>query len=350
MTTRCSEETCCPPNDLAFRGQDGEHCPTGYTWDGTECVPPPRCDVTPIVTFDPGSGSTVTFPTEVTLACNYSVDIFYTLDGSNPTTESTKYTGPISVSDSDVVIKALPGTECGQSIFTASYIGPFEGMIVWLKADTLGLSDGTLVTTWPDASGFSNDFTGSTNRYPTFKTNIQNSLPGVDFEIVSFNFHGLSCASDILVKGDSFSIAVVCNPKVSNSNTRRAVQLSPSNWLLGPYGVNWNLYNGSFIADSAAGTSAAVLIGRQSISGGPYPSFIGNTDFYVNGTLIGSAVATTGPGLDINSDCAVGLGGAGLVTGETMEGYIFELLVYPFLLSSGQVASLNNYLRTKWAI
>lgn len=54
MATRCSESVCCPPNDLAFRGQDGEHCPDGYTWDGTECVPIPplgvECSVVEIET------------------------------------------------------------------------------------------------------------------------------------------------------------------------------------------------------------------------------------------------------------------------------------------------------------
>lgn len=67
----------------------------------------------------------------------------------------------------------------GGAGFTPKSLG---GLVFWVKADTLGLADGTAVATWADQSGSSNDLTQATagNR-PAFKVGIQNGLPVVRF-------------------------------------------------------------------------------------------------------------------------------------------------------------------------
>ena len=75
----------------------------------------------PLPSFSPAAG-TYSTPQTVTISLNDpGVNIFYTTDGSTPTTSSTKYTGPITVS-STKTIKAI-GNANGvtSSVVTATY-------------------------------------------------------------------------------------------------------------------------------------------------------------------------------------------------------------------------------------
>jgi hypothetical protein len=54
------------------------------------------------------------------------------------------------------------------------------GLKLWLKADSLALTDGASVNTWTDSSGLNNDFTSVVSA-PTFKTNIVNGKPVIRF-------------------------------------------------------------------------------------------------------------------------------------------------------------------------
>ncbi len=73
------------------------------TYLGTDCSGVTTYDVpkytTPTISFNSSTS-------EVTITCAGATDIFYTIDGSNPTTSSTAYSAPFTVS-SDVTIKAI---------------------------------------------------------------------------------------------------------------------------------------------------------------------------------------------------------------------------------------------------
>src|SRR5437867_11547265 len=78
----------------------------------------------------------------------------------------------------------------------ASSSGPsLNNIVVWWKADSLSLSDGTAIgdtgTEWVDQSG--NGFTASqstANRRPLFKINIFGSMPAVEFDGVNDMLQG----------------------------------------------------------------------------------------------------------------------------------------------------------------
>jgi hypothetical protein len=57
-----------------------------------------------------------------------------------------------------------------------------SGLVLWLKADALGLSDNDPISTWADSSGNGNDAIGVGGARPIFKTAILNGLPVVRFD------------------------------------------------------------------------------------------------------------------------------------------------------------------------
>lgn len=71
---------------------------------------------------------------------------------------------------------------------SASPLVPFSptqiaGLMLWLEADTLALSDTDPVTTWADSSGLGNDATQAVaGAKPTFRTSVINGLPVVRFD------------------------------------------------------------------------------------------------------------------------------------------------------------------------
>ena len=121
---------------------------------------------------DGGGGGTFT-PTTVALTTLAPSDTFtYT-----PASTGTK---TISVTNDGGL------TDPANLTYTATP-PPFDpstitGCKLWLKADSLALSDGAAVSTWPDSSGLSNDATQATaGNKPIYKTSIVNGKPVVRF-------------------------------------------------------------------------------------------------------------------------------------------------------------------------
>lgn len=87
------------------------------------------------------SGGQIPVGTQVTLSCaTAGADIYYTTDGKAPTTASTKYTGPIIVSES-MTIKAIAIKDgmTGSNVLTESYsVSPDEKTYYLVNFRTLG--------------------------------------------------------------------------------------------------------------------------------------------------------------------------------------------------------------------
>ncbi|MDF1551803.1 MAG: chitobiase/beta-hexosaminidase C-terminal domain-containing protein, partial [Deferrisomatales bacterium] len=80
-----------------------------------------RQDVKPVVTLSP-SGGTFDTPVDVTATSSVPAAIFYTVDGTTPTTSSTVYDGPILVSQTSTVSAFAVDSDGGQSdVATQSY-------------------------------------------------------------------------------------------------------------------------------------------------------------------------------------------------------------------------------------
>ncbi len=115
----CLTTPCCPDPLAADPYNASTPSASGTSNSGQLCIP------TPVITIDPPSGTTVAFPSYVFLHVSRpDAVIYYTTDGSVPTTESTVYTAPFQVTNPTDVIRAFAQVEgCAPgSPITAQYV------------------------------------------------------------------------------------------------------------------------------------------------------------------------------------------------------------------------------------
>ena len=74
----------------------------------------------PVIKANPASGKTFTQSLSVTLSVSPATDIYYTLDGSQASASSTKYTGPITLTET-TTINAYAKNEAGETRAAFTY-------------------------------------------------------------------------------------------------------------------------------------------------------------------------------------------------------------------------------------
>jgi hypothetical protein len=205
------------------------------------------------------------------------------------------------------------------------------GLKIWLKADSLSLSDGDPVGTWADQSGLGNSPTSSGSNRPTYHTAVINGLPAVQFDGVD----------DYLTK--SFTLA------------------QPEHVFLVVRQDSWVL--GGSILD---GTSLFVMLIQQypgtpsviAYAGGfgPNPtSPLGWSLFEVlfNGASsefrINAGSATTGD-VGASNGGGITLGARGDTVSQYAAVTIAEVIVYDSALSSTDRGHLETYLMSKYGL
>jgi hypothetical protein len=209
------------------------------------------------------------------------------------------------------------------------------GLKVWYKADALVLNNDDAVASWTDSSGNLNHATEATNR-PTYKTNIQNSLPAV---LGDGSNDKLTCAG--LGTGWSTSVGslfVVFNP---NSDTQYGLidfsGASDTHWRFS----NGNGYQGTFATVRLEATPAGMP------STGTYLHTIihGATTYKMwsnSSSLIVNTTRTFGVSANLQ---LFNQGGAGF--GSV---YIMEVILYNTEVSDANRLLIEAYLNSKWAI
>lgn len=228
---------------------------------------------------------------------------------------------------------------------TAPFGGPssLSGLVLWLKADSLALADGTAVSLWQDYSGLSNNAIQATGaNQPLLKTAILNGLPILRFDGVNDT---LTIAATLITGG--FSVFIVRKSAVSPSS---AVALAMKvgtgiaaghflcfvsagqeqwafrgnagpiwNWSVAPAGV-WNIVD---LQWDGAGFTAP------------------NYRVFLNGSPQGITVGAHG-GTGNTSDVSLST--------NLWNGDIAEIVVYSRKITSTERSNVRNWLSAKWGI
>ena len=87
----------------------------------------------PVIKADPASGTTFTDQLKVTLSTSAGVDMYYTLNGTQASASSTKYTGPITITET-TTINVYAKNEIGETrtAFTYKKRDPSAGITIYV--------------------------------------------------------------------------------------------------------------------------------------------------------------------------------------------------------------------------
>ena len=225
----------------------------------------------------------------------------------------------------------------GRTTTISSGFTPSGSPAGWWPADQItGLEDADPVGTWPDQSGNSNDFTQATAaQKPTYKINIQNSLPVVRFDGTADNM----ASADIDFTGGLFTFQLMTARRTPNSSWPPILQEGSWGVLFGyhgaaPFTLECWINSGNAINSDTALTENTFYV-ADLVSDGS------NRLFYLNGAADG-----TGAYVAPSAHSALCLSDPSYPTAFDLG----EAIVYTTNLSLTDSGSNDSGLNTKWAV
>jgi hypothetical protein len=203
------------------------------------------------------------------------------------------------------------------------------GLKLWLKADSLVLSDGDPVGTWADSSGNGNDATASGGDKPTYKTAIVNGLPIVRFDAA---FPNRMFFPTVTVS--QFTIFVVYSVATFNTANYLVGGSGVGVFAGGGGGLGYGEYDGTFLRYA---TTQPTAIGLGTFS---------NQHIYHD-----SIEATYASAQDLTGFALTSVGIRADLTGAAAHtGDIAEILVYDSALGSTDRGNVEAYLAAKYGL
>lgn len=216
-----------------------------------------------------------------------------------------------------------------ESYLIAKYNGVIgQTRLLWLKANAItGLNDGDNVVKWNDSSGQGCRVITPTPGHVIYKTNVQNSLPGVRFDTDGTAGMSIDCPLGAM----PYSVYIVYDYRSASSANRRALQGRVNNWLIGPYSNIHRAFTGGF--STGLTVTQNVFVAQWIIgSGGNNTNNVNNTAYTSGGSSV--------PGW-------FGLSTFGAF-GEPLDGDILEVIVENRADDSTQQGDTWTYLDNKY--
>ena len=296
------------------------------------------------------TSGTYSAPQLITLSSTTGAAIYYTIDGTNPTTGSQLYSVPFTLYTSGT-IKSISVTGVGfsSSVITSSTItitGPSKtfvatsGLQLWLQSGTGVILSGSLVTQWNDQSSLGNNAIQATGSAQPFYTPASvNGWPTVSFNGTqslqvqnSTNFNFANPTLFVVgrsIDGGSFTAK---NNALASDSTRRKLQL----------GGGFIFASGSDGASISAPVSDSIfhIFGETSYAADQNTLALDGTESQQWTTL--DFTSYNSAQLLIGSAFSNGL--------ESLNGDIAEILIYNRALTTPERLDVELYFYMKYGI
>jgi hypothetical protein len=239
----------------------------------------------------------------------------------------------------------LVGLRGGAAPFDPSTI---TGLNLWLKADSLALSDGAAVSAWADSSGHGYAVTQATGaNQPIYKSAIANGKPVLRFNGTTQRLE--SSTAGVIPSGTTaYTVFIVC-ALAATSSVYVPFATGPS----ASFATSMLFFNNTAQwtqrqVNAASGNvdvsdSISVVVGAFDVLTGDWNG--SNIHLWRNGSFKGISGITTI--LNLGNYVSIGMDGP--------DGYLFpyngdiaEVLVYNSALSTTDRQNVETYLRTKY--
>ncbi|MBX9878274.1 MAG: chitobiase/beta-hexosaminidase C-terminal domain-containing protein [Candidatus Obscuribacterales bacterium] len=302
--------------------------------------------------ISPGTGSYTSARAASIIAP--SGTIFYTTDGSTPTSNSNQYQSPVIV-NSPTQINAVAYQDGIYSTVATAYIDvnsalePILQIAPLLRLTTdfgvvTGIGSPQPVQQWIDLSGNGYSATYSEGNEPIL-SNPSSSIGAISFNGTS-QFLNLPTGFSNFASG--MSIFLVVRPDTPSTDARFfELGNGPSNnniYMSQPSstGADLHVYNGS--TDSSVTSSSAIAIGQFQLLEGIYNG-TSTATVYTNGT---QGAQNTSMQTAVNISRLQNYIGRASGLGGFYSGKIAEILIYPTQLTSTQRSAVESYYIQKY--
>jgi hypothetical protein len=209
-----------------------------------------------------------------------------------------------------------------------------SGLLLWVKADALTLSDNDPISTWPDSSGNANNLTNTLLLRPTFKTNQQNSLPGILFTSSNTQYFNIT---NPIPSTLPYSLFIVYKKTTTGvlglmlngvaGNQYNWTDYSDDNLYIYPNNFSYNTGTAGYTTF----TTASSIVSAAGIA-----------TVWINGIShsmsVGGGTGDTGPWIYLGANNAYGFADMTLL----------ELVLFDHAASTTLRTNMESYLRTKY--
>ena len=304
-------------------------------------------------------GGTFKTAQNVTLTPPTNAIAYYTTDTTEPTTASSSYSGPISISaNTTLKVKYIYTNGAASATATVDYvidpgiIFTTSNLQLWLEADRgIELSSGNSVSRWKDQSGHGLHASQLTTTIgqPLLQASAVNGKPSVQFDGTTSYLQMLPGFADFT---QGLSIFVVASP-TSTGSSARLIDLGNGqdnhNIFLGRSGTSQSLLYSTRIGNAGTDTTGIYALSQNAyqvisvtddgITGGVRKLYKNSNLWEQGGTQTISSLTRT-----------LNYIGKSNWNDSLYQGAIAEILVYNRRLSDTERQRVESYLAGKYAV